>query len=142
MGAHKVDLCLGNGSHPDLVKGTGEESRKGRHKHDVAVAATETDPDSHHILLGDEALYESLWAAVFVGDGERGVLCVSVESYDSGVVLPQLHQSLSVRLPCGNLDTRNALEILFSKIFHRKCLPCKFFSDSPTSVNFWISTSA
>ena len=39
MGPHKVDLDLGDGSHPDLVEGSSEEGSKRRHEHDVPVAA-------------------------------------------------------------------------------------------------------
>ena len=106
MRAHKVDFRLGDGPHSDLVEGSGEESGKRRHKHDVASTATEPDAHAHHVLLGNETLDESLGAAVLVGDGKRGVLGISVKCHDSGVVLPQLHQSLSIRLPSGNLNKK------------------------------------
>ena len=107
MGANKVDFSLGNGPHSDLVKGTGEEGGKGRHKHDVPVPAPESNPHANHVLLGDETLDESLRAAVLVGESKRRVFRVSIKSDDPRVVFSQLHQSLSIRLPRGDLHTKN-----------------------------------
>ena len=114
MRANKVDFSLGNGSHSNLIQGTGEEGSKCRHNDNVPVTATESNPDAHHVLLGNETLDKSLGATVLVGEGERGVLGVTIKSYDSGEVLSQLHQSLSICLPSGYLNTIN----FRGKMFH------------------------
>lgn len=105
MRPHKVDLCLRDGSHSDLIKGTGEESGKGATEYDIPVPASETNTDSAEVLLGDEALNVAIGEGLFVGEGEGGVLGVSVQSNDALKVLSQLHKSITIRLTSSNLQT-------------------------------------
>lgn len=103
MRSHKVDLCLWDGSHSDLVKGTGEESSKRAAENDVPVPAPETDSYPAEVLLSDEALNVALREGFLVGEGEGGVFGVSVQSYDAIKVLSQLHKSIAIGLTSGNL---------------------------------------
>lgn len=103
MGANKVDFCLGDGSHPDLVKRTREESGKGAGKEHIAAPCLHANGHSHHVLLGDEALNESVGESLLVGEGKSGVLCVSVHSLDAVVRLAQVHEAIAICHTRGHL---------------------------------------
>ena len=60
VGAAKVDVRLRDGGHADLVEGTGEEGGECRHKRDGPTPRLAADSDADEILLGNEALDESV----------------------------------------------------------------------------------
>ena len=103
MGADKVDLSLGDGSHADLVKGTGEECSKGAAEDNVPIPASEPNADANQVLFSNEALNVAIGEGLLIGEGEGGVLGVSVKSQDAIVVGAKLHQSITVGLAGGNL---------------------------------------
>ena len=103
MGADKVDLGLGDGSHADLVEGTGEECGKGAAEDDVPVPASKPNANANQILFRNEALDVAIGERLLVGEGEGGVLGVAVQSQDATVVSAELHQSITVGLAGGNL---------------------------------------
>ena len=47
MGPHQVDICLGDGSHTDLVVGSGEEGSERAGKRYRAVAGGTADGHAH-----------------------------------------------------------------------------------------------
>ena len=110
MRADKVDLCLGNGSHTNLIKGTSEESCKSAAEDDVSVPATEADSNAAQVLLSNEALDVAIVERFLVRQGKGGVLGVAIQSHDSLVILTQLDQSISIRLASGNLKANNPLK--------------------------------
>ncbi len=103
MRAHKVDLCLGDCSHTDLVVCPAQEAGKGAGKDDVPVPAGQTDGDPHHVLLRDETLNVAIIKGLLVGEGKSGVLCVPINSYDAVVSLAKLDQGLPEHLTGGDL---------------------------------------
>ena len=103
MRANKVDVGLGNGTHADLVIGPRQEARESTDEHHLAVTASATDADANQVLLSDEALDEAVGEGILVGDGEGGVLGVSIQSNHVGVVLSKLDQGSTVRYTGGNL---------------------------------------
>lgn len=106
MRAHEIHLGLGDGAHADLVEGTREESGEGAAEHDVPVPAAEPDAHAADVLFSDEALHIAVGEGVLVGEGEGGVLGVSVESHNTLVVLAKLDQSVSVDLTSGHLQEK------------------------------------
>lgn len=104
MGAHEVDLGLGDGTHADLVKSTGEEGGEGTTEHYVPVPAGQPDTNTTDVLLGNEALDIAVGESFLVCEGEGGVLGVPIEGNDTLVVLSQLHQSISIHFTSGNLS--------------------------------------
>ena len=106
MWSHKVDLSLRDGSHSDLVKGPGEEGSESATEHDVPVPAAEANAHPTEVLLSDEALDVAIGERFLVGKREGRVLGVSIESDDAIERLPKFDKSISVRLACGNLNTK------------------------------------
>ena len=80
MGSHQVDLGLRYGSHANLIESAGEERCKGTAEDDVTIPAREPNPDTHQVLLSDEAFNVAVVEGFLVGEGEGGVLGVSVKS--------------------------------------------------------------
>ena len=73
MRAHKVDVGLRYGAHPDLVKGPRQERSERAHEHDGAVAGRCTDRHANQVLLGNVALDETVGEGVLVErQGDRG----------------------------------------------------------------------
>ena len=103
MGPHKVHLSLGDGAHADLIKGAGKEGGEGAAEDDVPVPTAEPDAHATDVLFGDEALHVAIGEGVLVGEREGGVLGVSVQGYDTLVVLAEFDQGISVYLTCGKL---------------------------------------
>lgn len=103
MRANKVDLCLRDGAHADLVKRAGEEGGKGTAEHDIPVPTAQPDSHTNDILLCDEALDVTLVEGVLVGEGEGGVLGVAIKSHYTIKVLSELDQGISVHLAGGSL---------------------------------------
>lgn len=56
VGAHQVDIRLGDGSHTDLVIGSGEESSERAGKSNGTVTGGAADGDSH--LQQPEEIFE------------------------------------------------------------------------------------
>lgn len=103
MRTHKVDLSHGDGAHSDLVKGTREEGSKGTAEDNVPVTTGQPNAHTTDVLLCDEALYVAIGEGILVGEGEGGVLSVTVQGKDSLVVLTQLDQSIAIHFTCGKL---------------------------------------
>jgi len=61
MGSDHVEVALRDSSHPDLVHRAREEGREGGAEGDGAVTRTAAHRYSHHVLLGNEALYKAVW---------------------------------------------------------------------------------
>lgn len=78
MRAHKVDLGLRDGSHPDLIKRASEESGKSATEDDVPVPARQTDPHSRDVLLCYETLNITLIKCLLIGEGEGGVFSIPI----------------------------------------------------------------
>ncbi len=124
----KQNIHLRDDSHPEVVKGPGEEAGKRGDKGDGAIATGETDANlkwrvilstiyhgskdisSHpgHVLLADEALDVPLRKLAPDPLGEGGVLHVPVQGDHARVALGDLQESAAVRLPeqgkQGDLD--------------------------------------
>ena len=90
MGSDTVDLGLRDGSHADLIKGSCEERGEGRNEDYVPVSAGQSDSHADHVLLGNEALDKPVGEGVLVGEGEGGILGVSIKSHNAVIALPQL----------------------------------------------------
>jgi len=61
MGACKVDVSLGDGTHADLVKCSREECCECAAECHRAVASGAADGYTHQVLLSDVALDEPVW---------------------------------------------------------------------------------
>lgn len=105
--AHKVDLSLGDGTHPDLVEGPGEEGSKGAAEHNVPVTTGQPDSHATDVLLGNEALNVTIREGLLVGEGESGVLGVSIQCHKAIVALPEFDQSVPIYLASSMLGKIN-----------------------------------
>ncbi len=105
--SHEVDLSPGNGTHSDLVKGTGEESSEGAAEDNVPVTTRHANPHTTDILLSNEALHIAIVEGLLVGERESGVLGVSIQSNDAIEALSKLHKGISVHLTSSMLEKKN-----------------------------------
>lgn len=103
MRSHKVSLSLRDGAHTDLVKTPGKEGSEGATEDDVPVPASQTNAHTADVLLGNEALDVAIGECVLVSEGEGGVLCVTIQCYNTIVVLPKLNQGITIHFTSGNL---------------------------------------
>lgn len=110
MRANKVDVGLGDGTHADLIVSPRQETSKGAHEHHIAVTAGATDAHTNEILLSDEALDESVWEGILVGDGKGGVLGVSVQGHDIGDGLAQFDKGSAISNTGCNLCMGEGVE--------------------------------
>ena len=109
MRAHEVDLSLRNGSHPDLVKRSREESGKSAGKDHITAPCVHADGHAHHVLLGDEALNKAIWVGLLVGEGKGGVLGVSIHALDAVVRLAKVHEPVTIGNTGGHLGCGTAV---------------------------------
>ena len=105
--AHKVDLSLGDSTHADLVEGSGEEGGERAAENDVPVTTGQPYAHATDVLLGDEALHIAIREGLLVGEGEGGVLGVTIQSHNAIVALPEFDQSISVYLASSMLEEAN-----------------------------------
>lgn len=61
MGAYKVDIGLGDGTHPDLVISSAEEASKGADKCHSTISAGCSDGHSNQVLFRNEAFNVPVW---------------------------------------------------------------------------------
>jgi len=94
--ADALDVSLRDGSHSQLVESASEESGEGRGERNGATAATASDGNADHVLLGDETLDESLWKFFLELVSKSRVLGVTVQGDDAVVSVTQLGQSGAV----------------------------------------------
>jgi len=73
-----------------LIEGTREERRKSGHERDSTVSASGTDRDTHNILFGNESFDKSSWINGFDLLSISGILCITIQSYDTRIILCQL----------------------------------------------------
>ena len=64
MRARKVDIGLRDGAHTDLIVGTRQEASEPANEGHRTVTSTAADSHSHHVLLRDETLDETVRAGV------------------------------------------------------------------------------
>lgn len=75
---------------PHLIEGTREERCKSGDERDGTVSASGTDSNTHNILFGNESFDKSSWINRFYLLGISGILCITVQSYDTRIILCQL----------------------------------------------------
>lgn len=107
MGSAQLDVGLGNSSHANLIKGTTEESCKGAHKWNSALAAAASNGDTDQVLLSNEALDEALREGLLEGDGKCAVLGVTVHGNYTLAALSQLLDGSAISHTSSNLDKRS-----------------------------------
>lgn len=73
-----------------LIEGTGEKCRESGYKCDSAISASSTDGDAYNILFGNESFDKSSRINGFDFFGISGILCITVQSYDTRIILCQL----------------------------------------------------
>lgn len=103
MRATEVDIGLRDGSHTDLIEGTRPEGCKSAGEGHTAITTRHTDSHIGQILLGDEALDETVRESVLELLRVRRVLDIAIESHYSLIILAQFDESSAIGQSSGHL---------------------------------------
>ena len=78
MRANKITICLGNGTHTNLVKTPREKDCKGADEWNGSISCAATDGYTNHVLFSNETFNESLWIFFKEFDAKCRILGIGI----------------------------------------------------------------